>query len=307
MEQPVSSAPYVGPIVEAQPDETFYSWIGRIAACFEGLVHHTIGNLLFGGAAPRFYPDFATGLGSFRRWSGQSPLTVEQLAVSMTSFGYYAKFLEPSERSKLLAVLEKTGTYPYHGTGLPLGEVQVHGLRYCPACLREMDNHEQGRWWRRSHQLLSSIVCPDHGELLQNSRITTKVMHEGFVLPTRENCPDGPDLVTAKLTDEGIAKLKLLAQLGSQCPSSEEAVTRSQRIDQYRLQWAAARQKGSDFGSANLQCALEIFWAEIPKELWPFCTGSTDWVHRLLRHTTQSPPICYLLVEAMFAWDSSRK
>jgi len=69
MEQAVSSAPYVGPIVEALPDETFYSWIGRIAACFDGLEHHAIRNLLFCGAAPRIYPEFAMVLGILRTGS----------------------------------------------------------------------------------------------------------------------------------------------------------------------------------------------------------------------------------------------
>lgn len=307
MEQAVSGAPYVGPIVEPQPDETFYSWIGRIATCFDGLEHHTIRNLLFGGAAPRFYPDFATGLGSFRRWSGQTQLTVEQLAMTMTSFGYYANFLESSERSQLLALLENTGTYPYHGTGLALGEVQVQWLRYCPACHREMDRHEDGRWWRRSHQLLSSLVCPDHGDGLKGSRISTKTMGEGFALPTAENCPDGPDLITAKITDQGVAKLKLLAQLGSECPGTEPAMTRSQRIDQYRQQWSADRPDCPDFGSTELRSALDVFWADMPRELWPFCLAKADWVDRLLKPAKQSPPIFYLLVEAMFAWDSSRK
>lgn len=306
MEQAVGNAPYVGPIVEPQLDETFYSWVGRIAACFDGLAHHTIRNLLFGGAVPRFYPDFATGLGSFLRWSGQSPLTIAQLAMTMTSFGYYANFFESCERSRLLEVLEKTGISPYNGTGLAPCDVQVHRLRYCPACHREMDGNGHGRWWRRSHQLLSSLVCPDHGEGLQDSRITTDVMREEFVLPTSDNCPRGTDLVAAKLTDESVAKLKLLAQLGSACLGGHAAVTRSQRIELYRKQWAA-RPQGLDFGAAELHRALEVFWGDIPNDLWPFCLARADWVDRLLQPAKQSPPISYLLVEAMFAQDSSRK
>lgn len=306
MEQAVSRAPYVGPIVEAQPDETFYSWIGRIAACFDGLEHHTIRNLLFGGAVPRFYPDFATGLGSFRRWSGQSPLTVAQLAMTMTSFGYYAKFLEPSERSRLLAVLEKTGTSPYHGTGLPFRDVQVLRLRYCPTCHREMDRHGHGRWWRRGHQLQSSLVCPDHGEGLRDSGVTVEVMREGFVLPSPDNCADGPDLVTPKLTKEEVAKLQLLAQLGSKCLSGDAAVTRSQRIDRYRQHWAAARPNGPVFGAAELHRELELFWGTIPDDLWPFRLTSPGWVDRLLKPGKLLPPTFYLLVEAKLACDSSR-
>lgn len=307
MEQAIGSAPYVGPIVEAQPDETFYSWVGRIAACFDGLAHHTIGNLLFGGAVPRFYPDFATGLGSFRRWSGQSPLTVEQLAMTMTSFGYYANFLESSERSRLLGILAKTGTSPYHGTGLAPRDVQVHSLRYCLACHCEMDRQEHGRWWRRGHQLPSSLICPDHGEGLRDSGVTTRAMREGFVLPTPDNCPDGPDLVTTKLTKEEVAKLQLLAQLGSKCLSGDAAVTRSQRIDRYRQHWAAARPNGRDFGAAELHRALEVFWGAIPYGLLPFDVASAGCTDRLLQPAKQSPPIFYLLVEAMFASGSSRK
>lgn len=211
---PIRSAPFVGPITRLRPDETFYSWVSRMAAAMGGLSIWAVREMLFAGEKALFYPDLATGLGYFVSSSGQTRLTAEELALTTTTYGYFANFLDREGRKALVERMSEVWVVPHHGTGLAHGTYEVRALRFCPSCHATMEQACGERWWRRTHQLPTTYRCPDHGDWLQESEVHWKLMRRGFFLPDDNNCPVRPIAEFDTADETTIALLNSMAQRG---------------------------------------------------------------------------------------------
>lgn len=185
----VDRAPYVGPAAALLPDETLYSWITRIAQAMGLADMSSVREFLFGGAKARFYPDLATGFGAFVKRSGQTRLNVHDIALATTTFGYFANFLRGKVSRSFLNRISEVGTYPHNATGLAHGTFEVKVLRFCRQCHQQMDEIAGVRWWRRSHQLPTTLRCPDHHCSLQESRVDYAAMRNGLLPPDVGACP----------------------------------------------------------------------------------------------------------------------
>jgi hypothetical protein len=63
-------------------------------------------------------------------------------------------------------------------------------LRFCPACLDEMQQRYDEAWWRRIHQLPGIEICALHGEPLRNSAVELgRVGRHVLVAADDQSCP----------------------------------------------------------------------------------------------------------------------
>ena len=108
-------------------------------------------------------------------------MTGKDIANDLTIFPYYARYLPSARLVKCFtALLSDKGGNILYSLGVTASRVKVSRyLRFCNIC-RESDISKYGEtYWHRSHQLTGVLVCPEHGELLINSRILMRPTRRG--------------------------------------------------------------------------------------------------------------------------------
>ncbi|HQT61412.1 MAG TPA: TnsD family Tn7-like transposition protein [Acidiphilium sp.] len=125
--------------------------------------------------------------------------TVDRVIEELTLFPYYTAFQPPGVVNRVRAAMRNGVT---NGMLLRLGIAafragHVTQLRFCPACLTEMEKCPGEPYWRRDHQLPGVLVCPTHGCPLKASAVSlTGFGRHIYVAATKRSCPnDSPDLV----------------------------------------------------------------------------------------------------------------
>lgn len=170
---------------EALPDETLYSLLGRTARVNGMDDHLQIFDRLFGRHATSIVR-VTEGIGRFCIATNYLYGTLDKILQRFTHFPLQTHLDTAISREGNI------GKIPIwlHGGAFDHSGNPDREWRVCPMCSQD-DNTRLGfSYWRRSHQLPTSIVCPDHEIGLIRKRIPGQKLHEKFWLPYEINDHD---------------------------------------------------------------------------------------------------------------------
>ncbi|MBX9267538.1 TnsD family Tn7-like transposition protein [Chromobacterium violaceum] len=129
-----------------------------------------------------------------RRIPPERGLSSQRMVYELTLYPYFLAFSDEIRRHDALLAMTKNGAAGLHmRLGLAATLVPaISQLRYCPACVNEMDATLGELYWRRSHQLPGVLVCIDHGEPLRLSQVRLgRESPHAFIAALRDNCQHG--------------------------------------------------------------------------------------------------------------------
>lgn len=130
-------------------------------------------------------------------------MTPERLAVEFTLVPYYLAFQPMTVRKQVLRALIGGPTSGLHlFLGLATAASRVRELRFCPACVREMEELHGEPYWRRAHQLPGALICPDHALVLRASGVPPVLGNRhAFIAATRAACAKGREVAPASMVN----------------------------------------------------------------------------------------------------------
>lgn len=183
------------------PDELLYSVLARYHRHIGARSDTQTMETLFGRR--RVIADFDLP-GALDRLAERIPpgraLHVDRILDELTLLPYYVAFQPPEVQVEVRTRLRQGQVDGLH---LKLGLAafragRVTRLRFCRACLEDMSARYGETYWRRTHQLPSVLVCPDHGMALKESTVLlARHSRHGYAVPSGETCPlDARPLVT---------------------------------------------------------------------------------------------------------------
>jgi len=108
-------------------------------------------------------------------------MTGADIAKQLTLFPYYSYALPESRALKCLEILRSDCCQGLSlRFGLSMSSVKLpQFLRFCRTC-REHNMQTYGEtYWRRSHQLVGVLVCPEHGEELIDTNVPMQSLKRG--------------------------------------------------------------------------------------------------------------------------------
>lgn len=196
-------------------DITLYSIVGLIARLNGYVNGETISRDLFGSPQAGLHHDFPSNLGNFCTNTNEAYGDIEAVANRLTTLPYFLRFRESPSNTEAVHLMSGSNAERLKfSLGLPASPIgALLPLRHCPECA-SLDHANHGfAYWRRDHQLPSSLVCMTHGSPL----LEAKIRGDGtgwtrLHLPLDEREYGAPP---APLTNHPSALLMRLAILGS--------------------------------------------------------------------------------------------
>jgi len=169
------------------PDELLYSVIARYLK-HNGTANASAVTVQVFGRKKRPCVDLPSSLDvvSKRTWLIWG-MTGEEIADQLTLFPYYARYVSNRRVVRCVQELRSDNSSGLHARlGVSAWRVGVPKLlRFCPTC-RTSDFDRFGEtYWRRAHQIVGVLVCPDHGDLLIESDALVKPNSYGYVDATQ--------------------------------------------------------------------------------------------------------------------------
>ena len=151
------------------PDELLYSVIGRWRRHLGWPTPTETAASLFGELGRvRAIVDVPGQLGELAK---RLPLELghptSKLIDQHTLFSYVTAFLDDERRDKVRSHMIGSNGKPHQHLGPRQDGIDVVAeLRFCPTCAEQMTADFGETYWRRSHQLPSSLVCDEHEKWL---------------------------------------------------------------------------------------------------------------------------------------------
>lgn len=177
------------------PDELLYSVVARWRRHLGWPTPSETARSLFGKAGrTRAIVDLPGQLGELvSRLPPALGHDAATLIDSHTLFPYVAAFLDQDRVEKTKTQMTGAGGKPHQHLGPRQKGIDfVTNLRVCAACTGEMTNAYGETYWKRSHQLPSSLVCDEHGDwLLSHTPIPTQVRPAYVPSPPHEELSGG--------------------------------------------------------------------------------------------------------------------
>lgn len=142
---------------------------------------------------------FPCKLDAIARAFGQDSTWVDYLIDGHSLLPFYTAFAGEDIRRRARAGMRGTADGLYLKLGLGAFKlVPPCRLRFCPTCLREMNELQGESWWRRMHQLAGIVVCALHGEPLRDSEVEwNKGTRYSLRCADAETCPPGSPVAWA--------------------------------------------------------------------------------------------------------------
>lgn len=293
-----------GLLTRPRYDETLYSAWARASAYLGSPPRARLHDAVLGEDVSVF-DDLPVGIGLVVRSGAFGPADVDGAVHEWTLYPYHAHFA-PIERAREAARrMEGFGQWPHEALGC--GMAAPARLRFCRACRADMLEQHADAWWRRTHQLPSSLVCPDHGDTLMESTVTRERRRSEYVAPTAAECPEDAPVVA--VLDGGVAQADLLvlaragdALLDLRCDTHPDDRREGylQRLD--RLGMLNRR------GEAKLPAIASVVDARWSAILGQWQGLARDgrcvqgWLGALLMGGHGSPPLHHLLLEGALGW-----
>lgn len=258
---------------EALPDETLYSLLARIAHVNGCDDHLDIFVMLFGQKRPASIVRTADGLDRFCDATNGVYGTLEKILQKFTHYPLEVHLNVAVSKDNLpgsgKSIWLNGGCYDYSGNPSRV-------WRECPQCRRGDEVKLGFSYWRRSHQLPTSVCCPVHGDILVLKNLPGQMLHERFWLPHEvESYVENDDITIHEGAGKALAEIGRDGLQDRSLPH-DSAVIMSTFLEMLRQKGCLARS-----GKLKLKECMESFCAS---------TGlghdKSIWVHefkRLLR------------------------
>lgn len=213
-------------------DITLYSIVSLIARLNGHENSRTTSQLLFDSPVAGLRHDFPSDLAHFCQVTKRCYGDVSTVANRYTSLGYFLRFRDSPSNVEAVGLMSSNNVARLKFIlGLPASPIgALLPLRHCSECAL-IDQAENGfAYWRREHQLPSSLVCAKHGVPLLQSRIRSDgTGWSSLHLPLDLHDHGVPPIL---LADRPSSLLSQLARLGS-CALSNEIVTSNSEAFRY--------------------------------------------------------------------------
>lgn len=196
------------------PDMTLHSLIALIQRMSGLPTAKEVSAILFGSERAALRHDFPSHLQNFEALTNGLYGVGEQVATEMTTLPYFLCFRPAEDRSASIALmLGETVARLKFVLGLPPSPTRAfQAFRFCPECL-DADRTKYGiPYWRRNHQLPTSLICHIHGCSLFESSIRRDGTGRSAILLPEDSLIQ--QCAVVREAGAGAAILKRLAKLG---------------------------------------------------------------------------------------------
>lgn len=294
----MANAPF---ITRPRNDETLYSALAR-ASVYLGSPQPSHMHTAFTGERFAIYDDLPVGMEMLTASGLLGPADLDGAVHEWTLYPYYAHHGLPNRARAAMAQMATTGTWPH--SVLQCETQAPEFLRFCISCRADMLEQHGDPWWRRTHQLPSSLVCPDHAEPLRLSTVTREQRHAAYVPASDAVCPvDAPMALPADQSGR-VADLVWLARAGDllldrRCDEHPDDRREGylRRLSEVRLLNRAGEAKLSAIASA-----MDVRWGSL-LGLWSGLAEQgrcrQSWLGALLMGEHGSPALHHLLLEGL--------
>ena len=290
-------------------DETLYSAFARASMYLGAPPRSRLHDALF-GVDISVFDDLPVGIRRVVESGAFGPADLDGAVHEWTLFPYYAHFAPIERAREAIRRMEGEGQWPHEPLGC--GTAAPARLRFCQSCRTDMLEQRADAWWRRTHQLPSSLLCPDHGETLMESMVTRDRRRSGYLAATEDECP--ADAPAVAVFDGGVASSNLLslARAGDALLDERCDIHPDDRREMY-LQRLARVGMLNRLGEAKLPAIatlMEFRWGGV-LVLWPGLARDgrcvQGWLGTLLMGGHGSPPLHHLLLEGALALAEGRR
>lgn len=288
---------------EFYPDELFYSVVARFGH-WDRAPTARVNHLLFGTKVLRLAHDIPLQIGALVTNVGAGlSMVAEEIADRHTLLPFYTALREREDYYQFRRDMIAGVQIHQRLTGGKRSTPWPNQLRYCPACDRANRRDYGVPIWLRRHQLITSIICRDHGQILLNSEVETGVGRERRYVPASDIRTESRPVATIN-TDRAMAQYDEITAFGHRMLASQEKSSAwwpRPNLRQLALQKGFVDPIGRTDVS-GLIAEIDHHYAEA-MSLWPLLQNfegrkGLHWLYNLLGgsgHNTN--PICRALVE----------
>lgn len=176
----INMTPTLPFIPKVNDDELLGSWFSRIASANQAATWNWVLNQCGYGGKDQPPLDIAGHDGRYESLLEALGKSYPQSTLKMTTLPFWL-FFEASQSELAYDGEVKIPARDVAGRGSP-SQARVHGklkrLKYCPCCMKDQLESGIGTYWRRSHQLPTSVVCIEHKVPLRASCFSCGKIHE---------------------------------------------------------------------------------------------------------------------------------
>ncbi|WP_177171690.1 TnsD family Tn7-like transposition protein [Sphingomonas palmae] len=178
-------------------------------------------------------------------------------------------------------------------------------LRFCPACLDDMEQSAGDLWWRRDHQMPGVPVCPVHGSILRLSDVTPGGERHSFVAATRAVCRAEAPLALEGASDADIESLADLAGRAAallDAPPPARSYGKIMTDHRDRMAAVGLMRSRRKVDHAALHAAFADRWGGVTRLIpgLELVENEKSWLTQLVRNDRRAAhPLQHVLLEAV--------
>ena len=282
-------------------DELLYSVVARYGR-YRRAATHRINIELFGGKKLRFSHDIPLQISKLCESAGADlKLTGEDIVRQHTLLPYYTALREPGAydlfRDRMLAGERIFREVKGSRTAVPWPD----RLRYCPEC----DERNRRRYgvpiWLRRHQLVTSLVCLEHGGILLDSEVDVTLARERRYVAASEPRLDS-QCIAFPWSDRAMAQYRAITAFGhAMLDSQTDPAGWRPCTDLRALAWKKGFFDGRRTAMAELIAEFEAQFGEL-LQLWPRLQSwegrAGHWLRGMLLGSSYTKdPVCRALAQ----------
>lgn len=290
-------------------DETLYSAFARASAYLGSPPRARLHDAVL-GTDVTIFDDLPVGLARVVASGAFGEADVYGAVREWTLFPYHAHYAPIDRARSAERRMEGEGQWPHEPLGC--GTSAPERLRFCRSCRADMLEQHGDAWWRRTHQLPSSLVCSDHAEALLASAVTRERRKTAYLPASDAECRDDAPMVAVIDGGYALTDLTAVARAGDRLLDNHGEVHPDDRREGY-LQRLDRLRMLNRVGEARLPAVAGIVEARWGETLgrWPGLARDgrcrQGWLGALLMGAHGSPPLHHILFEGALAWAEGRR
>lgn len=290
--------------------ELLYSVLARLGGYLNAADAAPFMEALVGRRGGVASPDLPGGLMHLVRDlpAGMHEASVDRIIDRLTLFPFHTAFMPVEVREGVRQAMRGDVTGVYTRLGLATFKVrQPARLRFCPACLDEMERDHADLWWRREHQLAGVPVCAIHGTVLRMSAVAVGERNRhSFVAASRDVCRPDAEPAIGDVGGERLPRLVALAKAAMDLlDRPPKAAEHEERRDGYRrrLGEVGLMRSARKVDVAALHSAFGARWGGVTELVEGLQLGDDverSWLTALVRARTRAVhPLQHLMLIGM--------